>query len=263
MITQEILDLMQIPLEDYYICYFDILGYRDFLEKNPEEHKKFLVEVLFSNASIASIIRNTNTSVDIKYRAYSDNFIIYFKKSSCDKYEALRLLSIIVRKIQIDLLSKFKILVRGGITSGEFFADENILFGEGLVKAYDMENKQAQNPRIIIDREVFSKELSLLEKKEFIKKDTDNYYYVNYFFDYGALILLKGKCKVLIENHCRYHPNLKDKEKIQQQEKTIGKYSWLLIKFNQRCEELKADNLKIDYSLKINKRLFKMEISCK
>ena len=78
MITQEILDLMQIPLEDYYICYFDILGYRDFLEKNPEEHKKFLVEVLFSNASIASIIRNTNTSVDIKYRAYSDNFIIYF-----------------------------------------------------------------------------------------------------------------------------------------------------------------------------------------
>lgn len=30
---------MYTPLEDNYICYFDILGYKDFLDKNPDEHK--------------------------------------------------------------------------------------------------------------------------------------------------------------------------------------------------------------------------------
>ena len=71
---------MYTPLEDYYICYFDILGYKDFLDKNQDEHKNFLMEVLMSDASIESILRNTNTEIELKYRAYSDNFIIFFQK---------------------------------------------------------------------------------------------------------------------------------------------------------------------------------------
>lgn len=253
---------MYTPLEDYYICYFDILGYKDFLDKNPDEHKNFLMEVLMSDASIESILRNTNTEIELKYRAYSDNFIIFFPKFSASKYEALRLLSIIVRKIQIKLLMEFSMIIRGGITCGEFFANDKILFGTGLIKAYDMENSIAQYPRVVIDNEFFKDELQELEFKNFIKKDNDEQYYVNYFYDENALKLIKGKCEKLIDKHGKYDLRIKDPKRIYQQEKTINKHVWLLVKFNECCEEIGCENLKMNYILKINSRLFKMEVSC-
>lgn len=257
-----LVNAMYTPLEEHYICYFDILGYKDFFDKNPDEHKNFLIEVLMSDASIESILRNTDTEIELKYRAYSDNFIIFFPKFSSSKCEALRLLSIIVRKIQIKLLMEFSMIIRGGITCGEFFANDKILFGTGLIKAYDMENSIAQYPRVIIDNEFFKEELQELELKNFIKKDNDEQYYVNYFYDENALKLIKGKCEKLIEKHGKYDLRIKDPKKIFQQEKTINKHVWLLVKFNERCEEIGCEKLKMNYILKINSKLFKMEVSC-
>lgn len=253
---------MYTPLEDYYICYFDILGYKDFLDKNPEEHKSFLMEVIMSDASIESILRNMNTHIELKYRTYSDNFIIFFSRFEASKFEALRILSVIVRKIQIKLLMEFSIIVRGGITCGEFFANEKILFGTGLIKAYDIENSIAQYPRVVVDKEFFRDELDELAALNYIKKDSDEQFYVNYFCNENALKLTKGKCAKLIDKHGKYDLRLKDAKKIQQQERTINKYAWLLVKFNECCEELGCLALKLNYILKINRRVFKMEIAC-
>ena len=157
---------------------------------------------------------------------------------------------------------EFSMIIRGGITCGEFFANDKILFGTGLIKAYDMENSIAQYPRVVIDNEFFKDELQELEFKNFIKKDNDEQYYVNYFYDENALKLIKGKCEKLIDKHGKYDLRIKDPKRIYQQEKTINKHVWLLVKFNECCEEIGCENLKLNYILKINSRLFKMEVSC-
>ena len=263
MISDALLEHVDLPLEDYYICYFDILGYKDFLENNPESHKKFLLDVILSDGNISSIIRNASSPVSIQYRTYSDNFLIAFEKKSVDETKALYLLSKIVRKIQVVLLSEHKIIVRGGITVGEFFCDDKIVFGPGLIRAVELESKYAKMPRIVIDKECLKEAVIELEKKEIILKDTDEYYYVNYFDNENALKLIRGSCVNLINKNCKYHPTVKDESKILLKEKTIGKYIWILMKFNEGCDVNSIEDMKIVYNLSINTRLFKTEVTCK
>ncbi len=259
-LRQETINSFDLPLSDYYICYFDVLGYKAFFENNDKEHKRFLIELLLSDSKIGSIIKNTEAPVDIKYRVYSDNYILYFKADTLDKYRALKTICAIVQKIQILLLSEFKILVRGGITIGEFYADERIVFGEGLIKAVTLEAKYAQNPRIIVDADVFKEELLTLHSEGYLAQDIDDLYYVNFFKSTGTLILIKGACERLITKHCKYHHAVKDEKKIIQTERTISKYIWLIMKFNEYCDLLNSPSLKINHILKINEKLLKTEI---
>lgn len=55
---------------------------------------------------------------------------------------------------------------------------------------------------------------------------------------------------------------VKDESKIAQKERVIMKYLWLLIKFNEACRVIKEELLQIDYQLKINEKILKLEINC-
>ena len=41
MITDDIAEMMDLPLKDYYLCYFDVLGYKAFLKTIPMNIKSF------------------------------------------------------------------------------------------------------------------------------------------------------------------------------------------------------------------------------
>lgn len=253
---------MDNTLEEHYICYFDILGYRAFFDNGTQEHKKFLATVLLASESIKSVIRNSNIPINIKYKTYSDNFLLYFEKNQLDKSRALLILISIMKKIQVKLLTDEGLLLRGGITLGEFFADENLVFGKGLIRAVELEEKYAVVPRIIIDEEEFKSEIESIIDKGHLLEDFDGCYFVNYFH-VEALKLIKGKCIRLINNHCKYKINVKDPAKIAQQERIISKYMWLLSRFNSQCIQVGVTDLVIEYEIRINERLCKPEVFAK
>lgn len=260
MITKEIVEQLNLPIEDYYICYFDILGYKAFFENDQNEHKKFLAEILFAIGDVESEIRKKKPKLKVEIRTFSDNFLLFFKKEDKHQLFCLKTLCEIVQKIQVRLLMNFGMLVRGGITVGEFFANENIVFGEGLIKAVVLEEKIAKNPRVVIDKEVFKEELDELLDLKLIVKDNDECYFVNYLGNDGFLLSTKGKCEALINKYGKYHYLVKDESKIILTERTITKYIWLLIYFNSQCESLNRKELKIDYHLKLNERILKLEV---
>lgn len=263
MMSDVLAEYMENPLKEHYICYFDILGYRAFFDNDTPEHKKFLATVLLASESIKSVIKNTYTSISINCKTYSDNFLLYFEKSLLDETQALKILINIMRKIQVELLMDEGLLLRGGITIGEFYADENLVFGKGLIRAVELEEKYAMVPRIIIDEENFKSDINIIVNKGQLLRDFDGYCFVNYFNTVEALKLIKGKCIRLINNHCRYHSNVKDPAKIAQKEKIISKYLWLLSRFNSQCSRLSASDLMIEYEVKLNERLCKTEIFAK
>ncbi len=253
---------MDNSLSEYYICYFDILGYRAFFDNDTPEHKKFLATVLLALDSIKSVLRNSHTSININCKTYSDNFLLYFEKSLLDESRALDILINITRKIQVKLLMDEGLLLRGGITIGGFYADENLVFGKGLISAVELEEKYAVVPRIIIDKENFKTVVDALIDNGQLIRDFDGYCFVNYF-DIGALKLIKGQCVKLINSHCKYHMGVKDPVKIAQKEKVISKYMWLLARFNSQCIRMGVSDLAIEYEIKINERLCKPEIIAK
>ncbi len=263
MISDVLAEYMGNPLKDYYICYFDILGYRAFFENETKAHKNFLAKVELTCESINWIIRNAHLPVKVNCKTYSDNFLLYFEKDLLDKFDALKILSNLIMKISIKLLCDFEILIRGAITFGEFYADDNIVFGKGLVDAVEIEEKKAINPRVVIDSKKFNIDLNRLFSDNLVIKDADDIIFINCFNSVEALKLTRGKCIRLINNHCKYHPTVKEPAKVQQAERVISKYIWLLVQFNNQCQVLDYHDLLIDYELKINERLLKTEVIAK
>lgn len=258
----EVLDKeLNIPLKDYYICYFDILGYKDYMDKNPEKHKQFLINVMLADEDVQSVLRYDGKE-NVGYRAYSDNFLLYIEKDLMTAKEALTLMSKITRKIQARFLMEHRIVVRGGITMGEFFVNDRIVFGQGLIAAVELESKQAIYPRIVLDKKVFANVdlLNILVDEGYIKEDIDGLYYINYFHNEYSIKLCQASCVKLVDKYCKYHATVRDEAKIVQATKTIDKYAWLLAKFNDACTEFNVQDLEIKYDIRLNKRLLKPEI---
>ena len=159
-------------------------------------------------------------------------------------------------------LSREGLVLRGGITVGEFYADEDLVFGKGLIRAVELEENDAQFPRIIIDEDKFTISLSSFVDNGDLIRDFDGQYFVNYF-RVGGLKLIKGQCINLINAYCQYERNVKDAGKIAQAEKIFNKYLWLLTRFNSQCTRIGVADLKIEYEIRINERICKTEIFAK
>ena len=88
---------MEGQLSDYYICYFDILGYRAFFDRDSHSHEKFLAAVKSASVVVQSAIKHSKTSIPIRCKTYSDNFLLYVKKENTNEFLVLRLFIRIAR----------------------------------------------------------------------------------------------------------------------------------------------------------------------
>ncbi len=53
--------------------------------------------------------------------------------------------------LQYQMFVDYGVLIRGAVSYGYIYHEDNILFGEGMINAYEMESNLALFPRIIID----------------------------------------------------------------------------------------------------------------
>lgn len=267
---------MSKELKKYYIAYFDILGYKAFFDDRGND----VFEFLKANISMAKDIVKKTTSnpvfTDMAFiiKSFSDNFMILIEDTlQSDGYKEVKALSYLMALFQLRFLEKYKILVRGSITKGEAYINDDIVFGEGLIRAVAME-EYANFPRIIIDKERIRGEICEDLCEKCVAKDEDEEYYVNFFEIIGSdigtdsefsnnkekhILQIRDNTKFLIKKYGKYHRSVKDVKKIQQSEKTISKYAWLLTKYNQYCE-LYAPKFSINYNLVLYYRLMRCEI---
>lgn len=278
-------------LQNYYLAYFDVLGYKAFFNEEESDHQKFLKDILGTLDYVKSQVNEfLSFSSRIGLRVYSDNFLLYIKEEGQDKviedFNALAALTSVVALIQVKILAQYRILLRGGITKGEFYVDENIIFGKGLIQAVEIESNKAIYPRVVIDVDSFCLKNYDSLWKSLIKKDDDGIYFVDYFSinHYLAVGLgnpieiiqtLRKQIIFLTNKYCKYG-SLSREDKINQRSKLIEKYLWVLNKFNDFCndsdgtilmnnfvEEKPFQQYAIEYSLSLNKKLLKMEVKCK
>jgi len=143
--------------EDYIICYFDILGYKNIITRNCIEEKDF-IEIIRNITKMMSSIKNNNFFLNItpKIYCFSDNFIICIKYDKESVDEQIGILSALITCMQIvqcKLNTLNTILVRGSIVRGKLYCGKNFIYGDGLINAYMLENEIARYPRIIIQKE--------------------------------------------------------------------------------------------------------------
>lgn len=90
----------------------------------------------------------------------------------------------------------------GGIAIGELFIDDTIVWGKGLIKAYEIENSLAVFPRVIISKEVIKKydrekKESSLNLNAMIVKDKDGLDYINFLLAHPNIKAIPQISKIL------------------------------------------------------------------
>ena len=137
------------PIKDYYIAYFDILGYKEFFRNSPEKVPDFLNMIHTGIQGTISKISSANqsalvasvASMNIEVRVFSDNILLCLENMNTG-FEKIRLLSFImmVAEIQRGFITQCNLFVRGGITKGPLSINTDYVFGKGLIDVVTMES---------------------------------------------------------------------------------------------------------------------------
>ena len=138
--------------EDRIVAFVDILGFRSLvgrLQSDPKLHRQ-LHGALSAIKSFKSIAGDPQTAQkELEASVFSDSIVISGATSE------LHAVIWTCLGLQTRLLA-FGVLTRGGISRGPTHHKEDVLFGEGMIKAYDLESKAAIYPRVVVDPQLVS-----------------------------------------------------------------------------------------------------------
>lgn len=179
-------------IESYNKCiiaFLDILGFKNMINtKAFEEIRNIFSTIMpehdfsiaFSHAAEDtedSLIRYNEALSEIRMHIMSDSIILAVPSG---KSEALAAIIDICDAIQEQLYDLDPpVLLRGAIAEGEFYLDEQLIFGKGLVDAYIAQENYAIYPRIIISDTVAEGKCVSVDDPAYLPKDDDGYYYIN------------------------------------------------------------------------------------
>lgn len=244
---------VQLEVKEYYIAYFDVLGYKQKINELGENN---FLEIMYSTlltsmdifefitgeSEINFIGSNLKFSMNNFYfNIFSDNICISILKTN-DEYVNYRLLLTLIRNLnhlQRNLMGQYNILIRGCITQGMLFCMNGFLYGSGLIKAHNFEDKIAIYPRIIIDDECklmiekYKRDESYYIYENLIEADKDGYSFISYMRD-----LKQGHCiDSVMYDYLVLHKYLLESEyKKQTDNRIIEKYIWCIQYHNKICD---------------------------
>ena len=226
--------------EESYVAFLDILGFKEKI-KNEKFNDVFGI--------YKSIIKDNDEYQIPKMIIMSDSIVV---AAPCEEEGSLENVIKKCNDIQIKLLElPSPVLLRGAISKGEFYYDDNqsgnaLLFGKGLVDAYIAQEIYSVNPRIIVSNEVINyyyenvKQSSKIEPKDLYLKidENDEYNYINTYENFFLSNLTK------------------EEKKIEDINEKYNYYNYLFIKSDmyRKLEKLINDNLMSYNDISIRKK---------
>lgn len=227
---------------DYCIIgYLDILGSTERIksEDDSDESLNSVFNLYSATSSLIKVIKHAGDISNIRVRIFSDNIILLypFKDRDLHRLKQKKLIEEISRSLplvvalsaifQIVAFAGLKWCIRGGITDGRVFNNGELIWGKGLVRAYDIENTEAKYPRIVIDEELIN-EFGINEDiavREWcgVALDEDGKYYVDFVNIMGRLSESPEVGNAIYE---MFEKNFAELES--DNEKVLDKYRWFV-----------------------------------
>lgn len=239
------LDKMNLKLDNHIIAYIDFLGMKE--KMNEKESAKSLYKLkylLFNTESTAKSLSRINDISDFKIKLFSDNVVIALRVDEREiRNQMCSLLNLII-SIQFYSFMQFGFWLRGGVTIGELSIDDSVVWGTGLIEAYNIENQIANYPRVIISDLLIEKyekgnDSSAFPLNALIQKDDDGLWYLDFLLAAPNLKLIPMESEIIKERT----KGLKDKDlRIKQ------KANWMISYFNRYCMKY-SDRVETNNSL--------------
>lgn len=210
------------------ISYFDILGFKYLInERNDNAEKIYGILENMRREANPDVLKDGLTQTE--YTAFSDTIVrstnILNEQNSNLPLGLLfdELHDVAYAQTQMIFSN---VIIRGAITAGDLYHKDDIIFGPGLIKAYNMESNISRYPRIIIDPDVLMAHIktpflkshshSHAQDREYIlgliSQDFDGLWYIDYlkyyFNEVEYPIELLVHHKKLIENNISKYDEL-------------------------------------------------------
>jgi hypothetical protein len=136
--------------EERFVAFVDILGFSDLVKRTKDN------EVL--RHKVAEALKKVRTfdspeagESGLRVHYFSDSLIASTTKTPLGLWHLLLSLDALAwNLLQMD------VLVRGGVAVGKIYYEDEIVFGEGIIEAYRLENTVAKFPRIILGCNTFN-----------------------------------------------------------------------------------------------------------
>ncbi|WP_300134929.1 hypothetical protein [uncultured Oscillibacter sp.] len=229
---------------EYVVAFLDILGFKNIINTEDFENVRqiFLAIISEKDAKIAltkaigstdpkgaSLARyNQILREELKIHIMSDSVVV---AAPCQFPQSLAVVIDVCMIIQQKLFNlEQPIFLRGAISKGNFYVDNNMIFGKALVNAYIAQENYAEYPRIILSDEVQSGMDNTIINEDDLLRDDDGYWYINALESYIDFPAWDG-----LEKNPKYK---KLRNKIDQQlsgyadSSVRKKYLWLKRKLN-------------------------------
>lgn len=234
--------------KEHYVAFLDILGFKELLRSASCDEIHSIFDVLHKKSHGRYNLNDVEIKAfeHIHHMILSDSVILYIESNIEDAFASLMR---ICNRLQYSLADRENpILLRGGIAVGELFFEDDIIYGEGLSKAYLLESKLAKYPRIVFTGDTLS--VGLKNTKYMLAymeglippyiEDNDALYYPNYlrqfFLETDKLAQFYDKLK----EKCRFYLNQGIESGLRE------KYLWLNSKID---DEIKCNlNIKEYYN---------------
>jgi len=191
---------------EYYVAYFDVLGYKETLKKSENDAVKLIESIESSIDLMKKIVQAVNDAfgdlteklLEVEYKIFSDNVLVC-NKGKKDPLSALSLVYFLrlVATIQRVFFESSQLIVRGGITKGLLYLTGDFVGGKALVDVVGIE-ESAVHPRIVVDNCILNELDSFKMQNDLFKsmieascldllvKDIDDKHFLNYIMSYDA-----------------------------------------------------------------------------
>jgi len=146
-------DVLSRKYEERYVAFIDILGFRELIKSSLEKSDTFDILILSLKRIANFTLKDpllVNNPPDLKAQNFSDNIVISAHLSANGLWHLLIAISDLFWS-----LSQFGVLLRGGVSRGPLYHDENIVFGPALVDAHHLQQNVAVFPRVVLSRQVY------------------------------------------------------------------------------------------------------------
>lgn len=126
------------------VAFLDILGFTDLIKE--QGHESEILAVFEHLRFRASQVERASKTGGMQFTAFSDCIVLSAELR--DGFGAFRMAAY-VGYLVLDLLAR-GFLVRGGLTVGDLYHKNGMVFGPAMIDAYALESKNAIYPRIAV-----------------------------------------------------------------------------------------------------------------
>ncbi|MFC3651301.1 hypothetical protein ACFONN_07085 [Dyella humi] len=232
-----------------YCAFLDVLGFSERISASfkdgcgDELLQKF--HAILQNR-IDSLKNDSNESL-LYFKSFTDNVILAHPRFSDDMESEFGFILWSLSEYQFEM-AKHGFFIRGGLSVGDLFVDENSVYGPALIEAYSLESKIAVNPVVVLSDDAMGLVLhhcgyyagnSSPQEKD-VLVGSDGRFFINYLMEsiddsdfpvvnWDDLFVHKSQIELALKEY-------------QSSPSVFAKYAWLAAYHNYFCDSISYYN---------------------